>query len=174
MLRWRTMPAWAYESIRLLGLQAYRIVSLKSAHADCPQYLQVIKWFEQDFFFKSDFIWSFDIYYFFILLCFFYNKWMCKKIYIYIYIIFVDSLNKALGLSAQILAASQMKHYALTAVYLYTHYALNQGRTGTKFQAVKSHTHPGHHIHPQQILKPPTTIFFVWPSSSSSHKSLNF
>ncbi|MGL6082244.1 MAG: hypothetical protein ACRC4N_07165, partial [Gammaproteobacteria bacterium] len=46
------------------------------------------------------------------------------------------------------------------------------GRTGTKFQAGKSHTHPGHPIHPQQILKPRTTIFFVWPSSLS-HKSLN-
>ncbi len=28
-----------------------------------------------------------------------------------------------------------------------------QRRTGTKFQAGKSHTHPGHPIHPQQILK---------------------
>ncbi len=29
----------------------------------------------------------------------------------------------------------------------------NQGWTGTKFQAGKSHTHPGHPIHPQQIVK---------------------
>ncbi len=28
-------------------------------------------------------------------------------------------------------------------------FAGNQGRTGTKFQAGKSHTHPGHPIHPQ-------------------------
>ncbi len=36
-----------------------------------------------------------------------------------------------------------------------------QGRTGTKFQAGKSHSHPGHAhpIHPQQILKPDNNIF---------------
>ncbi len=28
-----------------------------------------------------------------------------------------------------------------------------QGRTGTKYQAGKSHNHPGHPIHPKQILK---------------------
>ncbi len=43
--------------------------------------------------------------------------------------------------------------------WLHKHH-VEQGRTGTKFQAGKSHTHPGHPIHPQQIMKPQTTLFF--------------
>ncbi len=31
---------------------------------------------------------------------------------------------------------------------------VEQGRTGTTFQERKSHTHPGHPILPQQIVKP--------------------
>ncbi len=36
---------------------------------------------------------------------------------------------------------------------------VEHGKTGTEFQAWKSHTHPGHPIHPQQILKPLITLF---------------
>lgn len=97
------MPTWAYESIRLFGLQAdgfffFIDFFLKSAQADCAQYFQVIKWFETDFKIqykkkeeeKNDFIWSFDIYLFIYLI-----TYECAKNQI-----FVDSLNKALGLAA--------------------------------------------------------------------------
>lgn len=45
-----------------------------------------------------------------------------------------------------------------------------QGQTGITFQAGKSHTHPGHPIHPQIILIPRTTLLFVWALPLPSHK----
>ncbi len=52
-----------------------------------------------------------------------------------------------------------MLDIALCAQRVQKCFATGQGRTGTKFQAGKSHSPPGHPIHPQQILKPDNNIF---------------
>ncbi len=44
-------------------------------------------------------------------------------------------------------------------LFNHNHGIVVQGRTGTKFQAGKSHTHSGRPIHPQQIFKPDNNIF---------------
>ncbi len=48
-----------------------------------------------------------------------------------------------------------------------------QEQTGTKFQAGKSHTHPGHPIHPQQILKHGQTLLaYLYDHHIKRSKSL--
>ncbi len=49
----------------------------------------------------------------------------------------------------------------------------DQGRTGTRFQAGKSHTHPDHPIHPQQTTETWTTLLaYLYDHHMNRSKSL--